>query len=565
MRELHQVAFRSLSSSPSKSVPTPSVEKQLNRKLSQFQGKIIRRIHIETLDPFGFSDTDTTQTPNKWEQFGNIFHNKTKPQVVEKQLLFHPNQPLDTFLIKETERVLRSQSYVRNAVAFVRPTHSPDSVDVTLRVLDSWSLLADADGSTHQVSGRLRERNFFGRGHRVGFRYRQEIPAPRRTGFELSYGIPNLFRTRINTEISYEVNFEKYYQKRWIVQRPYYSTLTRWAGGLEISEQTYNESILQKSTAQLVPTDFKTQMGDVWASVSFPIFKDSPRTNYASSLILSGRTRTLSFRKAPSAELDKVGFYSDQILYLGSLGVGSIGYEQDRYIFKAGDIEDVSVGKRISVLAGWEHRRGEKRSYFGMRALEGNYFSNGYLSYEVELGSYFLAGENQQSTLRVEINHFTPLLSFKNWKLRQFTKLRNVTGLNREAFIKDRITLNGSTGIYGFDSPYVNGTHKTILSSQTQFYSPFVWWGFHISPFILGDLAMIGSQPNLMKSRFFTKLGVGFYVTNDYVKFSQFQFSFFFLPNVPGRGSVQEFTGFENEDFGLPDFRFTAPKTIVYE
>ena len=62
-------------------------------------GKIIRNIIIETLDPFGQSVTNETKKPrNGFERFGNSIHLKTKNFTIRNLLLFRKNGICDSLL-----------------------------------------------------------------------------------------------------------------------------------------------------------------------------------------------------------------------------------------------------------------------------------------------------------------------------------------------------------------------------------------------------------------------------------------------------------------------------------
>src|SRR5690606_36303835 len=86
------------------------------------EGKIIRNINIVTLDPFGFSVSDTTRIPDTWlEKAGNAVHVKTKQFTIKNLLLFKKNLPLDSLLVRESERLIRSQRYVRQVTITPKP------------------------------------------------------------------------------------------------------------------------------------------------------------------------------------------------------------------------------------------------------------------------------------------------------------------------------------------------------------------------------------------------------------------------------------------------------------
>ena len=94
-------------------------KKIIQTNYKKFEGKIIRNINIVTLDPFGYSEVDTTKKPKNWfEKKGNGIHIKTKKFAIQNLLLIRKNKPLDSLLVKESVRLIRAQSYVsRVAIA----------------------------------------------------------------------------------------------------------------------------------------------------------------------------------------------------------------------------------------------------------------------------------------------------------------------------------------------------------------------------------------------------------------------------------------------------------------
>ena len=559
-QKLYQLFFNSTTTQ------TENIPKKTEKKLrnwTNFQGKTIRNLKITVYEPLGYDEKDSTKTPNRWEHLGNIFHNKTKNKIIKRLLLFDKNSQLDSTIIKETERILRSQSYIRQAHIQTFPTKSKDSVDVTIYVLDSWSLYADADGSFNQGTIRLFERNFLGKGHQLSFRYSQEISGNARPSFGFNYRIPNIYATTISTSVHYSINFDKYYEKYWSVWRPYYSIYTRWAGGFTISERTFREDF--KKNGIIYPQDLKIDTQDLWGSGAFPIYKNEEK-NKVTNFIISSRFYKINYITPPLRELDENQYFSNRETFITSIGISQIGYKQDRYIFRIKDIEDIPIGKNLSLLSGFRYNLNNISPYLGFKAMYGNYWNFGYLSSDFQIGSFFKE-ENKQTTIRGEFIYFSPLFDLGKWHFRQFFKLQYVNGISRKNYFKDRITLNGNTGIIGFNSPILSGTRKSVFTFQTQSYSPFSLLGFRINPFFTADVGFIGESYNsILRDQVFTKWGIGLYVTNDYIPLGNFQFSFVFFPKIPGIGNnIQELTGRSNDDFRLPNFNFQTPEIIRYE
>jgi hypothetical protein len=96
-------------------------KKSIQKPYQGFEGKIIRRISIETLDPFGNSISDTVVAPlNFLSKAGNSLHLKTQNLTIRNLLLIRPNQRFDSLLVKESERLVRSRRFIRDVSFFVK-------------------------------------------------------------------------------------------------------------------------------------------------------------------------------------------------------------------------------------------------------------------------------------------------------------------------------------------------------------------------------------------------------------------------------------------------------------
>src|SRR5699024_2164572 len=133
---------------------------------------------------------------------------------------------------------LRRQGYVNEVRIVPKPVRiEGDSVDLVVRVLDSWSLLPKVSlGSSSSRVG-LEEQNFIGMGHRFRFDYAKRFQDGH-SGFDAVYSVPNIRNTFINFTGRYAVDFDYYYDKYLSVNRDFYSSFTRWAGGVFIQDRT---------------------------------------------------------------------------------------------------------------------------------------------------------------------------------------------------------------------------------------------------------------------------------------------------------------------------------------
>lgn len=549
--------------------PTPSKKikkKTVDPKHLDVDGKIIRNINIVTLDPFGYSEIDTTKVPNNWsEKTGNWLHLKSKQLAIKNILLFKRNKAYSLLEIKESERLLRSQKFI-NRVTITEKLVGPesDSVDVYVRVLDSWSSIPKFSVSSSRIGIGLKERNFFGLGHQLDYYYSHRT-AEKKDANTISYLIPNIKNSFVSTQLNYKNDFENYYSKGIIIERPFYSPLTKWAGGIAIS-QNYLKDSIQNTNNAYISQDFKYNNQNLWVGKAFNIFKADAITDRTTNLIVSARFSNTDYTIAPSAVLDPINFYTSEKLLLSGIGINTRQFVQERYIFKNGQIEDVPIGRIYGITGGYQYKNQQWRRYLGAQVSFGNYHKWGFLSTNFEIGSYFNKSKTEQTTIAFQANYFTNLLEIGKWKIRQFIKPQITLGINRQNSLGDLLTINENNGIQGFNSP-VYGTQKMLLTLQTQSYAPREIWGFRLNPYINYSLAMIGNKNNPMqKNQTYSKIGIGILISNDYLVFSSFQLSLSYYPKIPFQGNgIFKTNAFETTDFGFQNFELEQPNIIPFK
>lgn len=561
---IHKLVFEPIARKKVKKV-SASVIKKTN--LAPFNCKIIRNINITTLDPFGYSENDTIKRPDNFAyKAGNAVHTKTKKLAIRNLLLIKKNVYLDTLLMAESERLIRSQRYVRGVV--VRPvlvSKDSDSVDVYIRVLDSWSLVPDFATSSSVSTFKLTEKNFFGTGHEFANIYRKSLNS-NEDAFSTSYTIPNLMNTYIRTMLSYQIDVNGNYVKFLNIERPFYSTYTRWGGGVYF-DQNFRKQITIDSTSIEREQHFKYNSQDYWAGHSVQLFSGNTEAFRSANLIMSGRYYHKDYVEQPDLDQDPLRIYSNEEMYLVGLGVSSRKFTQDRNVLNFNVVEDIASGVVYGLTGGYQRKNGIGRYYGGARFAYGRYFEFGYASTNVEYGSFFNKGIPEQSAVVWSGIYFTNLLGKGRWKMRQFIKPQLVIGNDRLASAADELTLNEQNGIQGFNSTTLFGTKKLLVSFQTQAYSPWNVYGFRLNPYFAYTMGMLGTaSQGFEKSRLYSQIGVGVIVTNDYLVFSSFQFSFSYYPTIPGTGdSIFKTNSFKSYDFALQAFDFSKPQTVSYQ
>lgn len=535
-------------------------------RFKEFQGKIIRRINITTLDPFGFSERDSLKFPQKpLSKLGNRLHLKTKQLTIWNLILIRRKTPLDSLLVKESERLIRTQRFVRRVIIKPVATPYPDSVDIDIRELDSWSLIPDASFSGSKLDFQLTERNFLGIGHELYQEYQKHLEQGN-SAYSIRYTIPNIMNTYVRTELNYDLELDGQYRKGIDVNRPFFSPYTRWGAGVYIDQWFRRDSIPSADQPLWAWQSFKSSTTDIWAGHSLPLFKGDTEKERTTNFITSLRYFNVNFTESPAAEFDKGNFYADERHILAGLAITSRQFIQDQYLFNYGIIEDVPIGRVFGLVGGLQYKNNSQQTYLGARVSTGRYTNIGYVSYNFEYGSYFRDGVASRSAVVLDSDYFTPLIEAGRWKFRQFIQGRLVVGNRRADVWGDQLSLLGEDGIPGFRSVGYFGAKKWILTAQTQSFSPWELVGFRFNPFFRYSIGMLSGPDNSFNSsKAYSQFGVGFIISNDYLVFSSFQLSFSYFPSLPDRGGTFDTNSFSSHDFGFMNYEFGKPELVDYK
>ena len=548
-----------------KDVRKKTYKNLIQKPYSTFEGKIIRNINVVTFDPFGYSVTDTiVANQNFVLKAGNGVHIKTHGITIRNLLLFHKNQPFNSLLVKESERLIRAQKYVHDvAFSIIATGENSDSVDVFIRELDRWSITPTGTVSNKRMSASITDINFLGSGHEFQNTFSRNFITGVNS-FRTDYFIPNIRNTYINAKLHYGFDANGNFTRGVAADRPFFSPLAKWAAGVIVVSQ-FKEDTLDAINPAFVPYNLKFNTQDVWAGKAIEIFKHGRDDELITNLIFTGRYLRIRFSDKPLEQNDPFHIYSDEDFYLGSIGITSRKYVQDKYIFKFGVIEDVPAGKVFNLTAGYQVRNNTGRLYFGMRFSFGNYYEWGYLSSNLEYGTFVNASHAEQGIFTAGLNYSTVLFEIGKWKFRQFVKPQVTIGINW--FPYDSLTLNDGYGLDGFKSPVLSGTKRLLLTLQTQTYAPLSFLGFRFGPYLNCSFGMIGDDAGGFKnSKVYSQLGVGVMIKNEHLVYSTFQISFSFYPSIPGIGqSVFKMNSFRTTDYRFRDFEIEKPGRIIYQ
>ncbi len=539
-------------------------KKLIQKPYSAFEGKIIRKIDIETLDPFGFSIADTIEKEQgHFAKNANRLHIKSQRITIRNLLLIRRNQAFDSLLVKESERLVRSQSYVNDVSFLVKESAlNSDSVDIFIRELDKWSLIPDGAISSSSITVNLRDNNFMGLGHESKNEYKWNNVA-NDYAYKVNYYIPNIRNTYINSTFHIDREETGDYTRSIGLDRPFFSPFAKWAAGVNYSH-IFRLNYIHASDSMIILQPFKFNTQDYWVGDAIQIFKGNTEYNRATNLITALRFYRVRYLEKPDDTYDVQHYFANENFYLASIGISTRRYVQDKYIFRFGVTEDVPVGKVYNLTAGFQRKNESVRKYLGARVSTGNYYSWGYLSFNFEYGTFIHESNFEQGVFTAGVNYFTGLIEIGKWKFRQFVKPQIIIGISRFAF--DSLTLNDGFGIDGFNSSSLSGISRMMITLQTQSYAPWNFIGFRFGPFINFSIGMLGdAETGFANSKLYPLIGLGVLIKNDFLIINTFQLSISYFPAIPGNGqNIFKANSFRTVDFGFRDFEIGKPSVVEF-
>lgn len=553
---------------------------------NRLEGKIIRKIDIILLDPFGYNLQDTTLVPIQFpKKVGNALHINTREKVIKNLILIQEHQPFDSLRFKESERLIRAQKYVQDVIAYTSlPLPKTDSIDIHIRIIDIWSIIPTfRTGQVYQAG--LADNNFLGSGNRLHAETRLGESI---SGFitQLGYTISNIrdshitgsfqyyfvgennlvnnqqIRKPVYSSLSYNLPTlnlsNRFLIKSFELYRPFFSPLTRWAGGIFAGQLITRQNYIDKDSVRYLSS--KTYIQDYWGAVSFPLSKIRGHANSTSSIIVSARMlKTRYSRVLPVSET--ISLFNNESFYFAGIGLTSRKYIQDRYVFNYGKIEDIPVGRAFGITTGI-YTQNIHQFYLGLKVAWGNNYTLGYFSSHLEYGTFIRSGGFSQQVILARANYYTPLYSAGYWRIRQFIKPTVIVGIGR--LPTDNLSLGNV--ITGFDELKNPATRMMALALQTQSYAPWEIYGFRFGPYFFSSLGLLSYHEKTESgNRFYAALGLGMLIKNNYLLINTFQLSFTFYPFLPEKGyNILNLNAYKTTDYGLNDFEISKPLVVEY-
>lgn len=427
------------------------------------RGAIISEIEFEIHDVF---DPSHPHERNWLFRTANTLHIETRRRAIRRLLLFREGQPYSARALAETERLLRSASYLFDA-RVLPVAYEDNRVRVRVVTRDVWTLQAGVSfgrsGGENTFRFGLSDANILGLGKEATLQRSDEVD---RTSVLYRYVDPNLGGSRFRMRLAYQDNSDGFL-RQIDVGRPFFSLDTRWSVGVGALTFDRVDSLY---TLGEVRDEFRhvEDFYEVGAGFSRGIVRGATRRFSAGLTYDRDRFDSAPGQAASPAEP------ADRLLVYPWIG---FQYSEDEYatlrnLDRIERTEDLQFGHDVSLRLGFSSRSfGADRD----QALLAASFRTGFVLgprqtvlVGAEGGGRFgrserenvLAGASARYDLRVLRRHAFHVSV-------AFDAAENLDG-------ERQLLLGGDSGLRGYPLRYQEGDRRYLVTLEQRFYAPWL-------------------------------------------------------------------------------------------
>jgi outer membrane protein assembly factor BamA len=428
---------------------------------------LIGKVVIDNENIFDLTDP----RENNWLfRLANRVHIKTRPNVIRTHLLFKPGDPYSRRLLDESERSLRSATYLYDASIRAVSFHD-GRVDVVVRTWDVWTLNLgfnfSRSGGANSTGAQIEELNVLGTG--IALHARRTSDVDRVINL---YQVQDLhaFGSWTSVTATYENNSDGT-MHALNVNHPFYALDNRRAWGIDAFNWTRIDSVYnQGSIVDRFHEDYRTASGNFgwsqglqngWAR-RWSIGATLDEHQFATTTLWSGITTLPHDRKLVYPWLD-FSLLEDDFLKLKNRN------QIER-------TEDFYIGTLVQARIGWSDRAwGADRNalVFSSSAARGFALEGG----SMLLLAGNLSGRLEQGTLRNGLlNGSAKYYLVESPRTLFYSALQGAAGHNLD--LDQQILLGGDTGLRGYPLRYQAPTGSALVTLEQRYFTD--WYPFRL-------------------------------------------------------------------------------------
>lgn len=432
------------------------------------QGLVIGEVTINNGNIFDLENPDEDK---RLYRLANKLHTTTRPYVIRQQLLFKSGDDYVSQELEESERILRSNRYIEEAV--IRPVRVADGVvDIDVKTTDNWTLNPKISfghgGGESQGGVGLSETNLFGTGIQISVDYKYNVD---RNSTAFRFADRHLGDSWYGIEAAYANNSDGHTQLLSF-DKPFYSLDVTRAGGVFFFDDDRIEPVYDR--------------GELFAE-----YRHRSRTHQVFAGWSKGLTEGWTHRYTAGLTFDEHRFSpadastvpistlpEDRKLLYPFVGLEFMQdkFEKTENVDEVGRTEDRFLGTRFSARLGYAGTGfGSDRDAW----LLGAHVSKGFGSSDAtslllasDLTSRWESGTAQNLSVAAGGKYYK-----RQSKHRLFyASLNGFYGHNLDA--DNQIYLGGDNGLRGYPFRYQTGDKSALFTVEQRFFTD--WYPFRL-------------------------------------------------------------------------------------
>lgn len=423
-------------------------------------GLTVREIHVFTRDIF---DPDKPGENRALFRLADRLHRNTRPEVIERQLLLREGDGYSAERIAESERLLRRNRYLYDAVIRTIPA-GDGQVDLEVDTRDVWSLKGGIglkrSGGANTFHFEIQDANFLGLGKQLSLSH---VSGVDRTSELVEYHDPSLGGTRGRLELAFSKNSDGQ-TSSFALERPFYSLDSRWGAGVAASLDDRVDP-LYRGGKVAERFQHREDFVEVYAGRSPGLQEGSARRFRAGFTFERDRFAPAAGFEAPAT------LPQDRILSYPWVSFESVedGYLKERDLDRINRTEDLNVGRELHFRLGWSSRA------FGATLDRAIVQTTGSLGWRLRPRQLLLT--TFHGGARLGGNGAENLLAGGSLRYlaRDFGDQLFVASLgydfSHQLDAESQLLLGGDTGLRGYPQRYLEGDRRLLLTLEQRFYS----------------------------------------------------------------------------------------------
>ena len=528
---------------------------QYNKAL---EGKPIREVIVKQYPVLGASIDDPYPEKLNWlSKTGNKLHVDTRIDVLKSFMVL--GTTVDSLEIQDSERLLRTQSFIDEARIDIEQIDGTDSVNVVLNVRDSWSTQLEASPDaldSYDIS--LAENNLLGLGHELVTNVTISSETRSNYDFWSAYRIRNIFHEFINFEVRY-LNREQEKGSAIKLDRDFVTQDINLAGAVSWSKKDFQRRSTLDSDLRYSYTQEEIDVWGGWA------FRAKRFKKFRRNIITSAKINRSVYLEKPSEENLHALEYQDHFLLLGSISLLERNYAEVRNVYNIDIVEDLPLGFVTKATFGQQFRDSGNRIYAAVDMTTAFQFKKkSYLFFRAAAGSFFRASDAEEAVVLGEANFISNAFSGAKHRMRQYINFRYKIGINQ---LPGRfLTFNNIDEIISLSGDDYNGKERLLLNIENIYFSNRKFLGYRIAATLHMDMALItDGSSNLFREKLYYGIGGGVKLRNDRIIFKTISLKMTYYPAIDNH--TEQFPFRISFVFTRPinDFRNVSPTILKFD